>query len=134
MSRFFRITLLLLAALLLTACAHSAAKMQVLDNSLRAYERAVRWSEWQTLQHFYKTDTRAVLAATQRAPDTFKVTGYDVLRRQLSRDENGLMQAVRITYYRTDDMIERHIIDTQEWRYDPGANLWFLSSPPPALK
>lgn len=134
MFRPARIILLLLAALLLAACAHSADKMQVLDNSLRAYERAVRWSEWQTLSHFYKTDTRAVLAAEQRAPDTFRVTGYDVLRRDLSADEKGLTQEVRITYYRTDNMIERSILNTQKWHYDAATNLWFLTSPPPVLK
>lgn len=129
MSRLFRVVLLLVPALWLAACAHSADKMQVLDNSLRAYERVVRWSEWQAMRSFYKSDI-----GTVAAPDAIKVTGYDVVRRQLSRDENSLDQVVRITYYRTDDMVERHITHNQRWEYDNEANLWYLTSPPPVLK
>jgi len=123
--------LLLFAALPLAGCTTTPDRQTQLDDTLRAYERAVRWGEFPSAAAFARPDAR---------PSDFsrfshvKVTGYDVAGMRLTKGGNHLTQLVKIHYYNTDYMVEKSVVDRQEWEYDAKDGHWYITSGLPKFK
>ncbi|HKK07153.1 MAG: hypothetical protein P8009_04670 [Gammaproteobacteria bacterium] len=132
MSRYGAIaTLLVFGVLLLAGCSVTPDRQTQLDDTLRAYERAVRWGEF---------PAAAAFARPQARPKDFtrfahiKITAYDVAGLQLSKDGEHLTQIVKISYYDTDYMVEKSVVDRQEWEYDAKEAHWYITSGLPKFK
>ena len=67
-----------------------------------------------------------VAAAESDQFKKIRVTSYEPSKRKLSKDNLEAHQTVEIKYYFTNQMIERILIDTQIWRYDPEDERWYL--------
>jgi hypothetical protein len=117
------------AALLLGGCAGMGAQMRMdkLDTMLRAYDRAVRWSEFETA---YALAT----PAGTKAPDFtrfqgIRPTSYDQLGSlQANADSTQIVRMVEIRYIHTATMVERRLADRQVWEYAEKEGRWYLRS------
>lgn len=125
----YRALLCATGLLLLSACATSTDRAFELDNTLRAYENAIRWSDFERAKAFYKSDAPTVFGVKG-----VRVTGYDVTRQDASEDGLLIKQTVEIRYYRHDDVRVRKVVDEQEWDYDREHGRWRLKSPAPQLE
>lgn len=63
-----------------------------------------------------------------------KVTSYELLDREISKDKLLARQSVEIKYYKLDSMIEKTLIDTQVWEYDREEKTWRLQGGLPDFK
>ncbi len=57
-----------------------------------------------------------------------KVSLYTVRNRDVEKEELRAMQVVEIRYYHIDYMIEKVLIDKQQWEYDASEKKWHLKS------
>lgn len=124
------ISLLFIAALV-AACA-TAVRLEKFETMARAYERALRWSD-------FRTAFALAGNADAQAPDfsrlqDVRVTSYDVIGAPQRNDEaSEVVQMVEIRYANLGNMSERRLMDRQTWIYSPSAERWKLRSPFPAF-
>ena len=113
-------------SLLLTGCI-SDPKIVELEDTLRAYERAVRWSNFQMIPAFRNKERANEVLEYDRLK-SIRVTGYAV--RQYTVAESGVEadQVVEIRYYDENVVREKVEMDRQKWAYDNDLNHWVLTS------
>lgn len=114
-----------LAALLL-GCA--SARVDQLDAALRAYERAIRWSDFKTA-FALANQPNAPIPDFERL-QFIRVTSYDKIGSpQASADGMKLVQVVEIRYVNVNRMSDMVVTDKQTWEY--ANQRWTLTSPFP---
>ncbi len=115
--------------LLLGACSSMPAdRVQTLEGTLRAYERALRWNDFKRAEAF-----RQEPGATEPDYSGLRVTAYRVLSRNLNKAQDDATQTVQIEYYREDTAVQHQIEDPQHWVYDAASARWYLASPLPVF-
>jgi hypothetical protein len=117
--------------LVFSACAHDMGQMKK-DEALNAYRTAIRWSAFEQACAQQSGQTGADKVSEELRD--VHVTGYDVVAAQENRESQSLHQRVAIRYYRDGDVVERTVIDEQNWRYDEDKGQWVLDSPLPRFK
>lgn len=122
----------LLVALLLGACATSGQREDALNRTLRQYEKAVRWVQFDAVYAYHRW-SEGGQPAPPAALRNVRVTRYHVNNSQLSDDALHYHQTVTIHYYLLDSPRERSIVQRQQWEYDPGQKRWLQTGPPPAF-
>lgn len=125
-----RIGLLLLLAGL-TACATESDIQRSLDDTLRAYERALRWEGLDKAAGFQK-HPQTIGERERRRLKHIQITGYNILSASYRPDR--ATQLVEIRYYNDLNAVERTYTDRQVWEYDKKQQRWYLTSPLPRLK
>lgn len=124
-------SLLWVLVVLLAGC--SSVRLSMLDNTLRAYERAIRWSDFKTA-YALANNPNAAVPDFQRLQD-IRVTSYDKLGApQGDADGMKLKLAVELRYVNVNNMSERVLQDEQTWEYVEKEDRWRLTSPFPAFK
>ncbi len=124
------ISLLFLAAIV-AGCATSM-RLEKFDTTTRAYERALRWSDFQTA-FALAGNADAPLPDFRRLQDV-RVTSYDVVGApQVNGDASQVVQMVEIRYANLGNMSERRLTDRQTWVYSPSDERWKLRSAFPAF-
>jgi len=118
-----RLITLLIAISLTTGCFSTMRKKQKLEDTLRGYESAIRWNEFETANGFG--------SGANPPPDisrlsNIKVTSYEVRNSQVSEEKLEAKQAVIIQYYDINTMREETIVHNQQWTYDEGLKRWIL--------
>ena len=122
---------LLLVAVTVAACTTNV-RSERFDVAARAYERAMRWSDF--------GKAFAFSANTENKPDLehlqhVRVTSYDLLgAASASADFSKMVQAVEIHYVDTRNMSERTLTDQQVWEYSEPDQRWKRTSPFPAFR
>lgn len=117
-------------ATLLLGCAN--VRVDQLDAALRAYERAVRWSD-------YKTAFALANQPNAPVPDFerlqhVRVTSYDKIGSpQMTADGMKMIQVVEIRFVNVNRMVDRVLMDTQVWEYAEAEQRWKLTSPFPSF-
>jgi len=118
-----------ISALLLGACATQGDIMDNLNTTLRAYEKAVRWGQFEDVYSYHKwqdgqqTDLPANM-------DNIRVTKYQSSSQKFDPKANSMKQTVTLRYYNTDDQREQRLKYRQEWQYFPDIKRWYLLSDP----
>lgn len=118
-------------ALLITAC--TGARMDKFELTERAYERAIRWSD-------FKTAFALVHQPDEVPPDfqrlqNVRVTSYDKLGPpQADPDGQRVVQMVEIRYVNVGNMSERTLTERQQWAYVDKEDRWRLTTPFPAFR
>jgi hypothetical protein len=111
----------------------ATARIEILDATLRAYERNIRWSEFRTA-FALAGQADAPLPDFQRLQNV-RVTSYekvDVNTAQVS--DTKISQTIEIRYVHLLNMNERVYTDQQTWVYTEADQRWRLSSPFPTFR
>jgi hypothetical protein len=105
----------------------SDPKMVELDDTLRAYDRAVRWGNYQMIPSFRSKDKANEVLAYDRLK-SIRITGYSQKQFRVSDKGTEADQIVEIRYYDENVAREKVEIDRQKWTYDTDSNRWVLIS------
>ncbi len=124
---------LLLGALLIAGCVTGNIRAEKFDAAARAYERALRWSDFRSA---------LAVAGNVEAPlpdpvrlQSIRVTAYDIISAPRSNAENSkVVQVVEIRYVNTGNMSERVLMDQQIWAYSEKDERWTLITPFPNFR
>jgi hypothetical protein len=104
-------------------CFATMGKKQKLDDTLRTYEGAIRWNEFEMANSF---------GANQKTSPDFsklqniRVTAYQVKSSSASEDELIARQTVMVQYYDANTMRQETAIHNQQWRYDEDQKRWLV--------
>jgi hypothetical protein len=128
-----RLTIALFIMLLLGACATTADLMDNLNKSLRGYEKAIRWGQYEAAYSFHKWEAGAPPALPKNI-ENFRVTKYETFGEKFNEKDMIMKQTVKLRYYNTETQREKSLQLPQEWEFDPKSKRWFLISPPIAFQ
>ncbi len=130
-----RILSLAFFLLLISACGSLTEfrKLEKLNETTRAYEQAIRWSEFDYAMNFLKPSERETNPPDESFYKRIRVTDYKIKKNALSEDEIKAIQIAEISYYRIDNMIVKTFTDRQQWEWDAKDNRWYLTSGLPAF-
>ena len=93
-----------------------------------SYEHAIRWGHYDAAKGFKQKQGRDHEAEDVDRLDKIRVTSYELLGSDPSEDTLQVHQAVKIRYYHADEMIEKTLIDKQQWEYDDTEKAWYLQT------
>ncbi len=131
-----RLLLLLVAtfsAFSLTSCAYTPEALTSLDNTLIAYERAIRWRNYNGARALQLKPEKVSDFKRQRLKG-LRVTSYKTIEKVIAPDHSKTELLVDIRYYYDKSGMERVITDRQVWLYNEKQNRWQLESPFPEFK
>jgi len=125
-----------LCVLLLVGCTtfQGLSRLSSLESTSEAYEKAMRWGEYQLASSFIKTQETDGESPNLKELEKIKITSYKPTGRNTSEDKLQAHQTVEIKYYNTDYLIEKTLIDKQLWEYDTKQKAWYLQSALPDFK
>ena len=119
-----------MAMALLLGCA--TVRYDKLETTLRAYEQAIRWSDFKTA--FAMMDLPNASVPDFERLQHIRVTSYDkVGAGQLSADGMRLIQVIEIRFVNVNRMTDRVLIDKQVWEFSDADLRWKLKTPLPAF-
>ena len=130
MKTFATLFFALLFAATLGACA-TPQKQKDLDATLMAYEKVIRWAEWDAAYGFLDPEYLAENPVTRLDMDRlrlFRVSNYTIRSATPINEGNGLLQTVEIRMFNRNQATERVVLDQQEWHFDEVAERWMLHS------
>lgn len=128
-----RLVVLMVMALVLSACATTADRMDNLQQTLRSFEKAIRWAQFDTANSFRQWG----VGEQPMLPEHYKnirVTSYQPMNVQFTPDKMGATQSVTIRYYRTDTSREESLRHDQKWEYSEKNKRWYLVSELPKFQ
>lgn len=127
---------LILLSLLLISCASltEMRKKDKFEERSRAYEDAVRWSNFETAGSFLNPEESEKIYAKIEELKQFKVTSYVVKKFLPSKDQSQVRLFVEVHYFRINGLVVNSLIDRQLWEYDTTEEQWFLTSGLPDFK
>jgi hypothetical protein len=105
-------------------------KQDTLTKALHSYELTVRWGELGQI-YSYLDPELAKKAEIQTNLNNIRVTSYDAIKGPAATAENEAMQTVKIDFIYNDRQVQKTIIDTQEWTYNPDKREWRRTNPIP---
>lgn len=121
-----------LTSLLLGACATTYDKMDKLNQTLRGYEKALRWAKFDMAHSFRKFD-----AGKETSPPAhlknIRITVYDVTRQHFDEKTMTAELTVSISYYNVENLREHSLQDKQSWKFFPEQKRWYLMSELPGF-
>ncbi|MDH5181889.1 MAG: hypothetical protein OEZ39_12410 [Gammaproteobacteria bacterium] len=113
----------------LAGCTTTPDRFEVLDNVWKNYEKAMLWGEYSYCLDAHKGNP--VTAKQLSHLKSIKVTGYEVMKKEVTPDKNIARQLVEIKYYNKAYAVVRTINVDQEWLYEPKSNQWVILTPFP---
>jgi 23S rRNA A2030 N6-methylase RlmJ len=116
------------------ACAGPSQQMEQYDASLRSYEQALRWQDYDLLVSFHKNEYKTLTKAKRKRLKQYRVTSYNVISNVMAPDQRHATQIVEIKYYNTDYQVVHDMTLRNRWEYDPKSNHWYLLNPLPDFK
>ena len=121
------------SALSLTSCSYAPKELESLDNTLVAYERAIRWRNYNGARALQVKPMKVSDFKRQRLKD-LRITSYRTIEKVIAPDYSKAELLVDIRYYYDKSAIERVVTDRQLWLYNKKRNRWQLKSPFPDFK
>ena len=117
----------------LSACAGISDTAYKLDNTTFAYERALRWGEYDVAYSAHINEKGPLSADERKKLKHFRLTGYTVSQTKFTDDKHAT-QRVELRYYNDENVRERTLNLSVEWEYDDVGNRWQITSPFPVFK
>jgi hypothetical protein len=122
------------SALFLGGCGMSMqAQLDRFDTTARAYEHAIRWSDF-TTAYSIAYDLRTAPPPALGALRDIQVTSYEARGAAPDATATHMTQIVEIRYVHTSRMAERALMDRQSWEYSEKDKRWYLTSPFPPFE
>ena len=122
-----------LISLVLGACSSTGQMMDNLNQTLRSYERAIRWANFDAAYSFHKWE-EGVQPTLPANIKNIKVTRYQKTNEQFDQKNLRMKQRVTVQYYNTSNLRERSMQIQQDWKYFPELKRWHLMSDPITFK
>ena len=121
--------------MLLSGCQHLSTKGDQCEQSIRAYNRMVRWQEYEAAEKAVAPPVVDEYRKTFTAGD-LKIADYRIKSLTCDVEKNSAEAVVEIDYYLPPSLSVKTIEDTQKWRHFPDAipGGGRLVSPPPDLR
>ena len=101
-----------------------------LDSSLKAYEAAMRWSDFASAVTFHKWPEGERVPLPEDYKD-LRVMQYYVVYPPVTSSDATVQQMVEISYVNENYQVLRKVTDRQIWAYDKEAKRWELTTPIP---
>jgi hypothetical protein len=119
-----------LCVLFIVGCTSLQGKYRLaqFEDVSSAYSHAIRWGDYDVASSFRKKQETDHEAQHVDKLNKIRVTSYELLSINLSEDQLRVRQAVKITYFNADQMIEKTLVDKQLWEYDETEKVWYLQS------
>ena len=108
--------------------------MKAFDDTNRAYRQAISWSEFVVAATFLKEEDEEKKEKQIEHLNKYKVTAYELRTFTVVEEDVRVRQVVKISYFKTDDMVVKSMADDQLWEYEPEQHTWQLLSGLPELK
>ena len=109
-------------------------KMDKFEETSKAYEFAIRWSDFESASQFLKTEENATVSDLLNKLKQFKVTAYTIKNFLPSKDKSQVLLIAEISYFELNRLIVKSISDRQIWKYDTAQERWLLTSGLPDFK
>lgn len=125
--RFACRTLLGLALLTtpLLGCAASDGMIEKLYDSTRAYNRSLRWGDWdRAAEHLPKQSVDAFVEAHQEVEDKLVVIDYEMSRIEVDKQHGIAGSQVRISWHTETELVVRETMVEHLWQWHEGR--WVL--------
>ncbi len=122
----------LFLVLLIFGCASlqtEKGKMALFDKTSRAYDRAIRWGQWEEAFALKKSS-----GPNNKLPDfedyrQVRVSNYKVKKTIIDQESfSKVMRFVDIQYYRMSNVTVKNFTNRQQWEYSEEENRWYLIS------
>jgi len=117
----------------LSSCSFTPEALDSLDETLIAYERAIRWRNYNGARALQVKSMKISDYRRQRLKD-LRVTSYKTIEKIIAPDYSKAELLVDIRYYYNNAAVERVLSDRQVWIYREASNRWLLKSPFPDFK
>jgi hypothetical protein len=130
LSKPFRYTLIILAALSIASCITNPVE-KGRSEAFKQYETIIRWSQWDAALDFISPQYQEENPVSRLDMDRlrlFKVTQYEIRSTGVYDEGLTARQVVEIRMFNTTQAVEKTIIDEQEWRYNATTKRWQLHS------
>lgn len=129
--------ILSVVVLLIIGCAtyESGKQMNLYDETSRAYDRAIRWGEFEEAYTYKKLSDRDNKVPDLEEYRQIRVTAYKVKKTIV--DEQSFKRVLRIVdiqYYRMSNVTVKTFVDRQKWEYDEEQKRWYLVSELPSFE
>ena len=108
--------------------------MKAFDDTNRAYRQAISWSEFVVAATFLKEEDEEKKEEQIEHLNKYKVTAYELRTITVVEEDVRVRQVVKISYFKTDDMVVKSMADDQLWEYEPEQHTWQLLTGLPELK
>jgi len=115
--------------IVLSGCSTTADKMDKLNNTLKGYEKSLRWAKFNAAYSFYKWESDEQPSMPSHLKD-IRITKYIVSNKIFDEKTMTAKQTVSISYYNTNNLREKSLEDKQRWKYFPDQKRWYLMSKP----
>jgi len=90
----------------------------------KQYVLNIRWNELTKNEQYVEPDDLEELARVQDRISSMRISNFDISPIELSEDGNSASVMVLYTGYGHRTLVERKLIERQEWYVDPKTNRW----------
>ena len=118
---------LVFSSLQLSSCSFTPEAYDSLEKTLQAYERAIRWRNYNGAQAFLIHPEKISDFQLQRLIN-IRVTSYKTIQQIIAPDYSKAELIVDIRYYYDNSAVERVLTDRQTWLYEEDRNRWRLDT------
>ena len=125
---------LVLSFLLLLACASTQDELYMLDKSFMAYERALRWQDYDVVLAFHKNERHKLTTEKRKYLKQFRVTSYNVVYNKIESGNRQASQVIELKYYKNDSVTIRELTINNKWEFDEATKHWQLTNDLPDFK
>ena len=126
------ILLVLLLALLLIAggCQRIKTKSQleVLDASVRTYEKMLRWGEYREAAKYIRFREGEPDPVDFESLESIKISSMNPMKKVLSNEGKAALIQVEIQFYNEDYGVEKKLLYVENWYFDEEEKHWFIES------
>jgi hypothetical protein len=124
----------MLVIMLLAGCATTSDDMMRFGDTTRAYERALRWGEYDTVYSVHKNEKGSLPDSERKRLANIRVTVYKLVNSKSENDNKRIVQQLEISYYNKEYLVVKTMPLTLEWEQDAKTGSWAIVSPFPKFK
>lgn len=130
----YKTIFIFVVSILIVSCTSVPSEFQQLDKTMFAYERALRWQNYDMLIAFHKNQNQNLTQEKRKYLKRFRVTAYDEAYRKINNEALSALQVIEIKYYNDEYAVVRNMTLRNQWEYDKATGHWLLSNPFPEFK